>query len=162
MTSQGVDRRWPPGESTGGTFSDQPKSGLMGSLFCAAVRAEGVDRRWPPGESAGGGTCGDETPSLVVGRTPMAAKTLGEGGVENGRYQSCVPCLNLSPLISTIRSNLAKKSAPIIRKATAARRKVQLKVQPPAYMVKVHVPQHGMGEWSAAIILGPVGGSVDV
>ena len=51
------------------------------------------------------------------------------------------------------------RSMPIIGKATAARRKFQVKVAPPSVViVLLTVPQEGMGDLSAATSFGPQGG----
>ena len=54
-----------------------------------------------------------------------------------------------------MRLNASKKSAPNMGKATAALRKLHVNFWPPAVMVRLQLPQHGIGVLSAATMAGP-------
>ena len=60
-----------------------------------------------------------------------------------------------------MRSKAAKKSAPNMGKATAALRKLHVNLWPPAVMVRLQLPQHGIGVRSAATMAGPEAAAVD-
>ena len=63
---------------------------------------------------------------------------------------------------STHKSKCSKKSAPKMGNATAAKRNLHLNISPTALIFRSLLPQHFIGERSAAIILGPLAGSLDV